>query len=419
MRLLHPDRAAGRETWTEGYAARVNQAWTQLSRTKCHQDASDLPPPLRKTAEVGISCADTWMGTSAKSASQSAFSDSRKRLFSSRYGLSASVLSGLTMLILLIFYGFSLYSFEKSQVLPIAGAPPVDAPGVLPATPDHSAISTFLTAPDWRALDHREQQPPIQVIQHEQSNPHQALVQQVQARVEASLREREQMGPLRLGEQSLVDQAQAEQLAAARLALEKLQAEQQAQPKLLALAHQVSSDQQSWEGQKDQPALSEQGLEGKTILPASKAMTHSSTEVNVTSGEGRELEIQALNDLVNRYSKVYQQGDLDRLMALFIENRRDNDDGLSIRQRYANLFRTHLIREFRVHDLLWDIRGESATGVARYQLSLRQRRGGSIQYADGNIRFEVRRQGDQILIYVVDQEIRINSSGRTAGSAMT
>lgn len=419
MRLLHPDRAAGRETWTEGYAARVNQAWTLLSRAECRKDAGDLPPPLRQAADMGISSADPWMETSANSLPQSDLNDTRKWFFSSRNRLSVQALSGLAMLMLLILYGFYLYLFGKNQVLPIAVTSPAHDTGALPTMPDRSAISTFLTAPDWRALDQREHHPSIQVIQHEQSNPNQALVQQVQARVEASLRER--VEPLGLGEQSLVEQAQAEQLAAARLALEKMQAEQ-AQPKVLALAHQTPSEQQPWEGQKDQPALPKQGLEGKTILSASEAMTHSSTEVSATSGERGDLEIQALNDLVNRYSKVYQQGDLNELMALFTgqKHQRDTADWSGIRQRYANLFRTHLIREFMVHDLLWEVGGETATGVARYQLSLRQRRGGGIRYKDGNIRFEVRRQGDQILlINVIEQEIQIKSPNRTAGGART
>ena len=133
MRLLHPDRAAGRETWTEGYAARVNQAWTLLSRTECHKDASDLPPPLRQAADIGISSADHWRGSSAKLSPHSAFSDTRKWFFSPRHRLSAQVLSGLAMFMILA--GFYLHLFGKNQVFPIIATSPADDPGALPATP--------------------------------------------------------------------------------------------------------------------------------------------------------------------------------------------------------------------------------------------------------------------------------------------
>lgn len=372
MRLLHPDRAVGRETWTESYAARINEAWTALSRSE-FQGVRNTSPPLKPSVDLVIPNANVWQGKWATPTSRSEFSHTQRWLIAFRSWFLAAVLIGLGLVTIFILEGPFLFIHDQHPFPPVSDTPTVHDQDTLPAMPDHSAIASFLTEPDWQRLDRREWSFQLQITQDRQEWAKHHTAEQ-------------------RWEQLQAEQEQSE-LLANNLHIERLE-------RLKAELTSFGPD-----------VMEPSAMIG---LARTKRVASSTIETSSASEKSSELEIEALDDLINRYSKTYQQGDLDRLMMLFIsqEHGRDANNWQRIRQHYANFFSTHMIREFKVHDLLWNIQGESASGIAHYQLSLRHRYGGGIQHIDGNIRFEVRKQDDQLLLNRVDQEIRAKSSSK-------
>lgn len=428
MRLFHPDRASARETWTDCYATRINQAWTALSRPES-QGASRMPWPPRQ-AGVEISNVNPLPGRSTRPAPQSGFSHTRTRFIALPRWLSRLVFSGLALVVTsaLVLGGLYLVMHQDVQAPLFSVMPAAHDTNTLPAAPDHSAISAFLIKPDWQMLDRREWPSQPQPTQYGQSSQLPEPVNQEQLVVEESLLERVREERIQLEAQLKTEQARMEQewtkhqVAAQRL--EQLQADrtqtEQAQAEQLALAQQqleklrieqVQAAQLANELRTERQRLT--WLKAKSAefgqAAPEEPLTVESVYREVAAGnspESRELAIQSLNNLIDRYTIAYQQGDLNRIMTLFVnqEHGRDAEDWQRLRQRYAKLFTTHMIQKFKVYDLFWNIRSDSASGVAHYQLWLRRRRGGGIKRVDGDIRFEVRRQGDQCLIDAVDQE---------------
>ena len=172
-----------------------------------------------------------------------------------------------------------------------------------------------------------------------------------QARAERLAVEQQRLARLQ-AEQARMEQARTERELAERRRLEALQAEQ---TRAERLAGELQVERQRLEKLKIEQARNEQArLE--TVAPPVE-------ERPLTPGE--------LESLMSRYTRAYQRGDLNGVMALFTASARRR-----IQQDYATLFATHHIRGLWLRDLRWLYRGRSASGSGHYELQVRRRDNG-------------------------------------------
>ena len=85
-----------------------------------------------------------------------------------------------------------------------------------------------------------------------------------------------------------------------------------------------------------------------------------SNEILITRGE--------LDNVLSQFARSYNQGDIQRLMALFDENAITNDqtDKNGIKAEYAELFSNTSVRSIKIKNIQWDLGKGKARGDARF-----------------------------------------------------
>ena len=518
MRLFHPDRAAGRETWTDHYASRINEAWTALSRMPERAVQDDGQPYPRS-----VPVQDTVRPAEERAVKRPQPLSSRhqpgRRFRTRRRWLPRLVVwGGLTLAVMMVLGGFYLdrLSVGRSGFDPTGdgrrdrptGGASVPTAIAAPAT-NPGALGPVLAAPDWQALEQREQQAQRQIAQawearkrweesrqqqivaeaallesmraeraelEEQVRIEQARMEQTRAeqlaveqqrlarlqaeqarveqvRTERELAERRRLEALqaeqakaerlaeelrierqrleklkaeqarseqvkiaqaqaerqRLGEQLKTEKARADQAKTEQAKVERIQAERQRLEEQLkaekARADQAKTEQAKVERiQAERQRLEEQlkaekaRAERARLEAASRAPAAPMTVAVVALEEGA-LTAGEVERLMSRYTRAYQRGDLNGVMALFATGPRSR-----IRGDYATLFAAHYVRGLWLRDLRWVYRGPSASGSGHYELKLRQRDNGELRRVEGNIRFTVQKRDNQILIEAIEYD---------------
>ncbi len=271
-----------------------------------------------------------------------------------------------------------------------------------------------------------------------------ALEQQrlAQARAEQAQAERLAAEQQRLAqvkaEQARAEQAKPEQQGGERRRLEELQAERARTERAAAelrteqqrlhrlKTEQARAERSQWEealraerdrseqaqverkrleeALKAERARIEQARAEQTRLEQERADQARAQQGSVDRGiTARDLEI-----LVSRYTGAYQRGDIDGLMALFDRDARSNGgkDRTRLRRDYASFFGTTHSRSLRLSNLNWDRRGDSASGGARFQLQALGSDGARNDHYQGNIRFEVLKRDQRLLIKAIYYDIQ-------------
>ena len=459
MRLFHPDRAAGQKTWTDHYASRVTEAWTALSRLqdRAAPDSQSCPPyvPIQDAIRPVAERAAERPGSLANR-----YRPEQRLRARRRWAPHLLVWSGLMLVTITVLSGFYLERFSVSRVgfepasavdsSPSSNAAMVQAPVAAPA--DLGALGPLLAAPDWQALERREQQAQRQAaqLQEQRAQWEQTRRQQLvaeEALLESMREERTQLEQQVKTEQAKIEQVQAERLAAEQQRLTRLRAEQarveqarterelaeqrrlealQAeQAKTERLAQELRAERQRLEKLKAEQARAErakseqanmeqmqaerQRLEEQ--LKAERARAEQArraaainrapaTLMSVTAGAGeQDLTAGELESLMNRYAQAYQRGDLSGVMALFTANARGR-----IQRDYTTLFTNHAIRGFWLRDLRWAYRGQSASSSGRYELQLQRRDNGEQRQIEGRIRFTVQKRNGRVLIEAIQYD---------------
>ena len=492
MRLFHPDRAAGHETWTDHYASRINEAWAILSRSSDRTllDKQQYPGQASPQQIAHHPATDR---TVERLRPLSSRHPAGRRPQAQRRWLPRLMWGGLTLaaVMILVLGGFYLDHFGvgPSGFWPARAINSDPFPSVVtvpePATvsADLGALGPLLAAPDWQALERREQQAQRQVTQlreqraqweqtrqqqivaegallesmreeraqlEEQINSEQTRMKQVQAerlaaeqqrlarlqaeqarvaqeRTERELVERRRLEALQAEqakaeqlvnklrvererlEQLKAEQARTDQAKSEQAKMEQMQAERQRLEEQLkaerARAAQVKIEQAKMEQvQAERQRLEEQlkTERARTEKARLEAVANRAPAVPMTVAvETREQGLTAgeLEGLMDRYIRAYQGGDLSGVMALFATGARSR-----IRQDYAALFANHYIRGFRLRDLRWAYRGQSASGSGRYELQLRRRDSGEQHQVEGRIRFTVQKRDSQLLIEAIEYD---------------
>ena len=459
MRLFHPDRAAGQKTWTDHYASRVTEAWTALSRLqdRAAPDSQSCPPyvPIQDAIRPVAERAAERPGSLANR-----YRPEQRLRARRRWAPHLLVWSGLMLVTITVLSGFYLERFSVSRVgfepasavdsSPSSNAAMVQAPVAAPA--DLGALGPLLAAPDWQALERREQQAQRQAaqLQEQRAQWEQTRRQQLvaeEALLESMREERTQLEQQVKTEQAKIEQVQAERLAAEQQRLTRLRAEQarveqarterelaeqrrlealQAeQAKAERLAQELRAERQRLEKLKAEQARAEQAksehakiepmqIERQRLeepLKAERARAEQArraaainrapaTLMSVTAGAGeQDLTAGELESLMNRYAQAYQRGDLSGVMALFTANARGR-----IQRDYTTLFTNHAIRGFWLRDLRWAYRGQSASSSGRYELQLQRRDNGEQRQIEGRIRFTVQKRNGRVLIEAIQYD---------------
>jgi hypothetical protein len=467
MRLFHPDRAAGRENWTDRYAARANEAWTVLSRSRSR---ADYDAWLRRRPEqalvpspaTGAPAVPRSRPAGVKRLRRRPASRSRPGLALPRRGLPVLVLGGAALVAALAVGGVYLARTPSAPAAFVSAAPVESEPPAffepLADPADRSAIGAFLAVPDWQALERRERQARQQAArdarQHRERTFQERLAAEEEslermraerARVEEELQaERtraEQARAERLAaEQQKLRQLQAEQARAERLTTERLAAEQQKLRQLQAeqarieqaqieqarieqarieqarieqarieqaRIEQARAERLTAERRRlEEPAKPARAEPGRAEQARPEIAAAVAVPVMSAAPDHREPTDRELDDLIGRYTSAYLRGDLDGLMKLFAPGARgkNGSDRGGIRQDYGVLFDSHLVQRLRLHDLRWDRRGDSANASARYELGLRRRAGGELVQLTGKIRFEARKRNGRVFIEAIDYD---------------
>ncbi len=459
MRLFHPDRAAGQKTWTDHYASRVTEAWTALSRLqdRAAPDSQSCPPyvPIQDAIRPVAERAAERPGSLANR-----YRPEQRLRARRRWAPHLLVWSGLMLVTITVLSGFYLERFSVSRVgfepasavdsSPSSNAAMVQAPVAAPA--DLGALGPLLAAPDWQALERREQQAQRQAaqLQEQRAQWEQTRRQQLvaeEALLESMREERTRLEQQVKTEQAKIEQVQAERLAAEQQRLTRLRAEQarveqarterelaeqrrlealQAeQAKAERLAQELRAERQRLEKLKAEQARAEQAksehakieqmqIERQRLeeqLKAERARAEQArraaainrapaTLMSVTAGaEEQDLTAGELESLMNRYTQAYQRGDLSGVMALFAASARGR-----IQRDYTTLFTNHAIRGFWLRDLRWAYRGQSASSSGRYELQLQRRDNGEQRQIEGRIRFTVQKRNGRVLIEAIQYD---------------
>lgn len=84
-----------------------------------------------------------------------------------------------------------------------------------------------------------------------------------------------------------------------------------------------------------------------------------------------------LDRVVNQFTKSYNAGDINRLMALFDENARTNDQQskLGIKADYAELFNNTKYRKLMINDINWQLGKGKAEGAAEFVVTVQAKNG--------------------------------------------
>ena len=456
MRLFHPDRGASRTTWTDHYASRVNEAWTALSRPQSRLNDDHRPrrspeqaliPPTARPPAAGLSPGRSERQRKHKGHSPWA------RFAAPRRGLPVLVLGGFVLAAVLVVGGIHLFGPPAAPTgfpptAPVDSEPPVAMPDPATAEPaDHSAIPTFLAAPDWRALEQREQQAQRQVAQAQEARKPSEESRQQQIAAEEALLEKMRAERAQLEEQVKIEQARMERARAERLAVEqqrlarlrveqarveqvgtgrelverrRLEALQAVQAKAEHFAEELRIERQRLEQLKAEQAKAEQIKEQAKMeraqaerqrpeeqLQAERVRLEAVANrapaapvaVAVAAPERRDLTTGELKSLMSRYTRAYRRGDLNGVMALFATGARSRTQ-----EDYATLFATYHIRGLWLRDLRWFYRGGSASGSGRYELRLQRRDNGESRQVGGSIRFTVQKSDHQVLIEAIEYD---------------
>ncbi|MFO7641081.1 MAG: hypothetical protein R6X17_07375, partial [Candidatus Competibacteraceae bacterium] len=390
MRLMHPDRAGAADLWVDSYAARINEAYSVLSRpqTRAAYDGSRArgEPSAARVPGVARSRSTAWREAPRR----------RRSRLAPRAHLPVLVLGGAALVAVLGVAGVYLLAKPSITATAESGSTVAEIPPPLAASPAEGALAAFQASPDWRALEQIEREAGarasrIHAVREQLETDHQNQLRIEQTELER-LRE----------ERALLEQ----QLRATRLEVERRRLEQ-------LRAEQARAKQSAEQTRKEQARISR--LVEQTPRQPSRQPSPSKAEQGPLESleraerqtTARELTTRELDILIDHYAGAYQSGDLDRLMALFDVRARggSGQDRDRLRRDYADFFGATQSRRLSLNPVRWTPRGSTATGVTHYRLRAVQSDGSTHDY-EGSLRFEVSRQEARVLIRGIDFDIR-------------
>jgi hypothetical protein len=106
------------------------------------------------------------------------------------------------------------------------------------------------------------------------------------------------------------------------------------------------------------------------------------------------------NRLLGQLSRAYEAGDVDGMRALFAADASGPKGNLdSILAEYRRVFADSSERSLAVRDVSWFLNGDTFTIVATFEANVTDARGGRVRKTRGDLRLDLRREGDHWQIF--------------------
>ncbi|NOZ53765.1 MAG: hypothetical protein GXP08_11625 [Gammaproteobacteria bacterium] len=107
-----------------------------------------------------------------------------------------------------------------------------------------------------------------------------------------------------------------------------------------------------------------------------------------------------LNTLLSKFMQAYEAGDLTRLVSIFAENMRSNQETnlKNIEEDYRKLFHITDIRKMRISSVRWTETDKRQYGKGKFQLLVREKGAAKVTSYAGNISIDVEKNGQKLLI---------------------
>ncbi|WP_455207742.1 hypothetical protein [Kaarinaea lacus] len=128
----------------------------------------------------------------------------------------------------------------------------------------------------------------------------------------------------------------------------------------------------------DQAAAEERRVDVKQVAKVQPASQPIATPIKNQSQSQNAIETIVmtkgeLDNVVSQFTNSYNEGDINRLMALFAENARTNDreSKLDIKADYAELFNNTKSRKLMINDINWQFGKGRAEGAAEFVVTVR------------------------------------------------
>ena len=115
-----------------------------------------------------------------------------------------------------------------------------------------------------------------------------------------------------------------------------------------------------------------------------------------------------LDNVVNQFTNSYNNGDINRLMALFAENARTNDrqSKVGIKADYAELFNNTKFRKLMINDINWQLGKGRAEGAAEFVVTVRAKNGLEENSFQGHIKITAIKQSKGVYITHLLHELK-------------
>ncbi len=395
MWLFHPDRVAGRASWSEGFAARINEAWALLSHpeSRARYDAlllqSQSPPAA---GAAGAWTAPRLLVPVGSGRSQAGRRIRQRRPIWRRW-LPLAVLGGCAL-------GAALLVGTIQLSLP-ASAPRLYAPAAgkstSPPPPDLSAQPAGLA----QAREQRiaalspDRQPRLAEVSA-------APVVAASAGAAPPAQDPGGLSPSGVEPESVASVSAAAPLLSPPVQLAGLAQTLQRDPG--GPVQENSIGRALVESIPSGPASQGVPTPASLSARAGPAPTPQSTRESIPAAV--KLTDREVQTLIDRYTDAYRRGDLNGVMVLFAPGARGKggSDRGSVRRDYGSLFAAFLIRRLQLNGLKWSLRGDRAKVSARYELWLRGRGDGQQTQWTGNIHFNLRKHQGQVMIDAIDYD---------------
>jgi hypothetical protein len=141
-----------------------------------------------------------------------------------------------------------------------------------------------------------------------------------------------------------------------------------------------------------QPASQRIISNGGSSTVVSRSQRQNAETVIMTRGE--------LDNVVNQFTNSYNEGDINRLMALFAENASTNDrqNKLGIKADYAELFNNTKSRKLMINDINWQLGKGKAEGAAEFVVTVQAKNGLEESSFHGRIKITAIKQSKGVYI---------------------
>ena len=98
-----------------------------------------------------------------------------------------------------------------------------------------------------------------------------------------------------------------------------------------------------------------------------------------------------LRQLLTSFTRFYENGDINRLMALFADNARTNDQNTlaGIRKDHLDLFNATRVRQMFLKNIKWDVAGEVAKGQGQFEVMIQNKGQDNFASVTGTVQLEV------------------------------